>query len=382
MMNFGYITNGKLYCSIGERLPTEIKSEFAEQVVRRHKKFAEKHQWKSASEEGDMFGYNLWSQSASASDRPLVKINSVAAAPNENAVFYTLQTESIGGLFKYDFEEQYEKRIFHKESIYITDLCHHPDSDEFVCAMNDGGVQSIAVLSDEKFDYHFITEGDSIDAAPSWVPGEADTIVYQSAGVGRNQAGLMVHYGNTTIEKLNFSNGEQSTILADDACDYLCPRYDEHGNLYCIRRKCEHNGQRIKHTEAIKDFFLIPFRLLKALFGFLNLISQIFGKQSLVNATTGKKTPVDKQTIFLKGRLIDLAKEKDVEGSIVPGDWELIKMSPDGTIGTLAKNVSDYTVQASGLIIYTNGYSIIKLDQQKIDELFKSKEIIESLVVL
>jgi len=56
------------------------------------------------------------------------------------------------------------------------------------------------------------TEGDSIDTAPHWVPGESRRIVYQSAGVGRNREGHFLAFGPFGIHLVNIDSAEMETL--------------------------------------------------------------------------------------------------------------------------------------------------------------------------
>lgn len=391
-MDFAYITNGKLYVARAGAPTHGVVSEFADQVMRRHQKSVEKGQWKSPRAGAGVADYDLWNNGRGPELDPenLVKFLSVAASPDPRFLYYTLRTESVGGLFRYDLEEGAERRIFHKENLEISDIQHHPDRDELVCSVRDGAGSSLAIVSNERFDLEFVTEGDSYDLAPSWIPGSTDEIVFQSAGIGRHQSGVVVAIGPAAVVRLNLKTGRQETLLEDPAHDFLAPRFDSQGNLFCIRRPYEPAGRRVSHSEALKDFFLMPYRLLKAIFGFLNLISQVFGKQALSNAATGQRNDLDVKSVYLKGRLLNLRHQKASTGdpdrdhpSLVPPDWELICRTPDGKIQVLDKRVGDYTLKASGLCIYTDGYQVFQASPGASPErLHRGQEIIETVALL
>ncbi|HAV13138.1 MAG TPA: hypothetical protein DCX06_06580 [Opitutae bacterium] len=379
-MNFGYTTNGKLYLAAGSAQPAEIKSEFAEQVIQRHRKAAEKGAWKSESD-GKSAGFDIWGKQASVGAEAYVKIKSVVPVIGKKDLFYTLQTESVGGLFRYDLVEKEESRIFHKEGVDIQDLCMGSDG-QMLCAARDGMSSSIALLSTSRFKLDFITEGDAQDIAPSWT-NIADEFVFQSSGIGRNQDGHIVTLGNATIDKVNLSNGAQETLLDDARYDFLSPKVDSAGNLYCIRRPYSASGNYASHFEMLKDFVMMPFRLLKALFGFLDVMSRIFGKQTLSNASTGAAKDVDMKEAYIKGAYVKLSKadQRQEDASVIPSDWELIRMASDGSIEVIESKVLDFEITSDDEIVYTNGFSVRIREEGKSRAIFKGKEIIDDVFI-
>jgi hypothetical protein len=72
---------------------------------------------------------------------------------------------------------------------------------------------NIAVLPMQGTDFSEVTEGDSFDRLPHWVPGPKRQIVFQSAGLGRDAGGP-----------------------SESGRDLLQPRQAQDGSLYFIRK--------------------------------------------------------------------------------------------------------------------------------------------------
>ncbi len=383
-MKFGYIANGKLYLAHNGQRATEVQSEFALQVLRRHEKAQEKSQWKSGGGGDGMMGYDLWNQKGGMAQHEVVRIQSAAAIPSSSEVFYSLRTETVGGLFRYDYVGKEEVRIFHKEDVDIYDLNLNGDGTRLLCSAKDGEGRSIALLGTKRYKLDFITEGDAFDVAPSWVPGE-DAIVFQSSGIGRNQSGRMVKLANATVEKVDLSSGACETLLEDPRFDYLNPKVDAQGNLYCIRRPYLEAGRYVSQLDLLKDFLMMPFRLLKALFGFLDMMTRVFGQQTLSNAATGTGKEVDLKEAYIKGAYLNLSKvNREAEhASLIPADWELIKVTPAGEVSVLKQKVMDYELSASGEVVYTNGFAVhVSNASASDDRLFKGREVIDRVFAL
>ena len=382
-MNYAYISGGRLYVSRNGAQPVEIESAFAAQVVARHQQAMERRQWKAGSGDSMMTrGYDLWgngSRGGSGYDSMLVRMLSVTGSPRPELIYYSLATDAVGGLFCQNLDTGEERRVFHKERYHLDDLAHHPTRNEILAVKRDADGSSIVITACERFDVHTVTEGDSLDLSPSWIPGEEDSFVYQSAGVGRNQSGNAIGLGPCSIIRVDMKSGRSTVLLEDEQYDYLCPRMDKEGNLYCIRRKYDRGGRALTVGETIKEFVLVPVRLVKALFGFLNMMSQIFGKESLLKTGVGGKKEIDRQEVFLKGRLIDLKKRENAkeEHGIAPSDWTLIKVDPSGAVSEVRGNVCDFDWNPQSGLILTNGLAVSGEENSGWSSVFKGKDIIE-----
>ncbi|MBN2234093.1 MAG: hypothetical protein JW706_03020 [Opitutales bacterium] len=382
-MNYAYISGGRLYVSRNGAQPVEIESAFAAQVIARHQQSIERRQWKAGSGDGMMTrGYDLWgngSRGGSGDDSMLVRMLSVTGSPKPELIYYSLATDAVGGLFCQNLDTGEERRVFHKERYHLDDLAHHPTRDEILAVKRDADGSSIVITACERFDVHTVTEGDSLDLSPSWIPGEDDSFVYQSAGVGRNQSGNAIGLGPCSIIRVDMKSGRSTVLLEDEQFDYLCPRMDKEGNLYCIRRKYDRGGRALTVGETIKEFVLVPVRLVKAFFGFLNMMSQIFGKESLLKTGVGGKKEIDRQEVFLKGRLIDLKKRENAkeEHGIAPSDWTLIKVDPGGVVFEVRGNVCDFDWHPQSGLILTNGLAVSGEENSGWSSVYKGKDIIE-----
>lgn len=384
-MRYAYLSNGHLFLSLDGADPIEIESEFARQVMERHADAVQRRKWRGQGDgETNPLGYNLWGNAGPLEETTLVRIESATLSPDGRFLYYFLRTESVGGLFRYDIDAKEEVRIFHKTDVNLADLIHHPKEESMLCSVSDGEGRSIGMLGTERFNMKVLTEGDSIDMAPSWIPEKGNAIVFQSAGIGRNQNGQFAGVASFCIEMANLDTGETQTLLEDPRYDYLCPKMDKDGHLYCIRRPYYETGRRVSHMSALKDFLLVPFRLLKAFFGFLNVMSQIFGKQSLTNATTGQRKNEDTRAMFIKGRMIEISATSAAKNdeSPIPDDWELIKVDSTGRVRTLQKKVSDFGFKSADGLVYTNGRSIYLHGDAKRDQMHRSKSFIDAVVLL
>ncbi len=380
-MDYAYLAGGKLFVSRAGSAPKEIRSEFGKKVQERHLQNLERHGWKSQQGQAGFGAFNMWNRGGNSPNEAYTAIAAVAPAPSGAGLYYVLLTSDVGGLFYHDFAEGEERRIFHRENFVAGDLTHHPSKALLACSAQQSLGRNLALLNSERFELDFITEGDSRDEAPCWVPDEPSKLLYQSSGIGRDRHGNPRGAGPVSIEKLNIETGDHETLLEDEAYDYLCPKAASGGSFYCIRRKYEGPFRTPSHVETIKDLCLAPYRFLKAVYGFLNMMTQVFGKESLVKAGTGEKDDIDLRAAFIKGRLIDLKRDGGQEDdAVVPADWELVRWTPQKGIKVVAKSVGDYALLPDEGILYTNGRSVFHTSQGASRRLHKTKHLIESLV--
>jgi hypothetical protein len=319
-----------------------------------------------------------------------VHITGATQSTKDGKVFFVLETESAGGLFLYDWHKNQEQRLFHKEHFHARDLDFHPEHNTIVCSQYfENGTANIVIMNTEGHDVHQLTEGDSVDEAPSWLPGRDRRIVFQSAGIARTQQGYFMGTGPFSIQQMNLENKRLTTVLEDPQYDFLLPHISKDGDLYFIRRPYEMPGRTSYGIlQGFIDFLMFPFRLLRAIFHFLNFFSLTFSQKPLTTASGPQITGDDEQTLMLRGRMVDAAKalreaEKDQEApSLVPNSWELVRWNPTGVETVLAKGVVAFDLAPNDTLVYTNGSAVYELNKQgKLRQLLKGN-LIENVMLI
>jgi hypothetical protein len=158
-----------------------------------------------------------------------------------------------------------------------------------------------------------------------------------------------------------------SPILDDARFDYLRPRVDATGNLYFIRRPYELPKYETKNI--VLDTLLFPFRLVRALFHYLNFFSLMYSRKPLTSAS-GPERQADIKEIMMQGKRIDAQKAIREFGlvrgvpSLVPASWELVKRDEAGHETILARNVASYDLSSDGTVVHSNGFGIFVLGEQ------------------
>ena len=388
-MIFAYLSQGRLFLKDGDRDAQHIESHFGKEVVERALRMQQQNEWKTRKQGTPFGGSMLWGVQSADPRAAQVSISGVTHG-GANDLFFVLNTEATGGLFRYDWQEQRERRLFHKEHFRARDLDWHSGHQMLVGSQSfENGTANIIVMNAEGRDLRQLTEGDSVDEAPSWMPGTERRILFQSAGVARNQQGYYHGTAPFAIHQLDLDRREVTTLLEDAKYDFLCPRADMQGNLYVIRRPYENpNRSNYGIGQGIADFLLFPFRLLRAIFHFLNFFSMTFSQKPLTTASGPKIVSEDEKTLLLRGRVVDVQKslreaEKQKQApSLVPQSWELLRREPSGKEETLAKGVLAFDATTDGAVIYTNGSAIFQLDERGKPQQIGKGHLIEHLIAI
>jgi hypothetical protein len=225
-------------------------------------------------------------------------------------------------------------------------------------------------------DLREVTQGDTIDDAPRWAPASANELIFQSAAIGRNQAGFAVTQGPFAIHKLDLDAGEVSTLAEDPQFDLLMPHLSSDGTLYYIRRPYRDPSQPPSFWRAALDLILLPIRLLFAVFQFLNFFTVRYTGNTLTTAGNVRQKHADIRQMMVWGNLLDAQKAADHDSSgtpsLVPKTWELI----------IAKGVLSCDVYADGSLLYSNGSGVYRVDPTGANEVLAKDALIEQVVAV
>ena len=257
----------------------------------------------------------------------------------------------------------------------------HETGDLVFSVLHENGTANIGVRLSGESGVKELTEGDSFDTAPRWQSGPGRRILYQSAGIGRNREGHFLAFGPFSIQQLDAEAGELTTIIEDSHYDYLAPKGLPDGGLLYIRRPYS-AGDSYHPLRALKDVCLFPFRMLYAVFQFLNFFSAIFTGRKLTSAGGPKGKEMNLKQMMIWGNLVRAQQtdHAEVEGAdLVPQSWQLLRRSADGQTKVLATAVLAYDVSANGSIICTNGNAVFLLHPDGRKERLLSEAMIEQV---
>ncbi|MDA7414810.1 hypothetical protein PGB34_00405 [Xenophilus arseniciresistens] len=367
-MQYLAITHGELWLHGGPEGSVQIESPFARELLQREADSRRTTSWKHGEREdgpGMLSGPALWGRGGGSGPMAPARFLHVCQGDDARTLFYVLSVGRSVGLFRYHLDEQREVRLFHRSAVPVLGLAWVPQRRHVVLALGQpDGTAHLEVFDEDGGAKGAITSGDSLDSAPVLMPGSASTLVYQSCGVARHaQSGAMVALGHSAIHWLDYQAGQMDSLMDDPDWDYITPRISASGTVYAIRRPAEKPLQE-QAGSALKDTLLMPVRLGKAVFGYLNFFSMIYGKEPLRSAGGPRAPQLDQDLgqLWLHGRMIELSKVKtdpQHAGNLVPASWELIAQEGRRAAPrVIARHVAHFDLSADGLLVYSNGFDI------------------------
>ena len=388
-VNIAYLAQGRLRVSDGAKPGRLIESAFAQGVADRAAAAQERAGWKTGGTPSGFMPRNaLWNVEQRDARRMQIRFAGVAPGAGPDELFYTLETDTVGGWFRQALPTQEEQRLFHREGMRLRDPARHPAEPVFAASRPlPNGTAAIVTISGPNADVSEVTGGDAVDEAPAWLPDGSRRLVYASAGLARNEQGFCVGLGPYSIQQLDLDSSELATRLEDARSDLLQPKALAGGDLLFIRRPYEPGGRRpVSHLAALRDVLLLPFRLLRALLHFLDFFSRTFSQKPLTAVGGPKADGADERTLVLRGRVLDAAKMSgdpaDAAAGLVPANWELVRRDAAGAERVLARGVASFDVAADGTLVYTNGRAVYRLPAAGgAPELLFKDRLVEQLVV-
>ena len=366
--SFAYLAEGKLVVGRAGQQPEPIDSTFVRGVEERREEHRKRHGWRSSGmvwntmDEGPELAQM---RGMFPTEQKAARFLGVSKGPTGGEILYSLETDAVGGLFQYDIKEGYEQRLVHRQGLHLRDLTRHPVSGQLAGSVgHTDGSASLAVMQPDGARLREVTEGDAVDEAPSWVPGEEETLVYQSAGIGRDHMDGIYGFAPFGIYKLDLANDRMSTVLELPEFDCLAPRITADGSLYYIRRPYQLEPPR-DIMRMTKDVLLFPFRLMRAVVHFFHAFSMFFSRKPLITSGGPRREGPDKRRLMIRGRIVevsrDLADSKNADKPLIPNSWELIRRAPNGDETTIASHVLSYDLCPDGSPIYSNGSAVFHL---------------------
>jgi hypothetical protein len=365
-----YLAEGKLYVRKPGGEPELVESQFAQEMLDRTERSRQRNEWKTQGEGiGQMLpGRMLWNMRPDNPAMRRIRISALSPSSEPGTLVYSLATTTVGGLFVYNIAARDERRIFHRNQFEALGLSTHPKEQRLVLSVSHpDGTACIAVMDTQGRGLREITEGDVVDELPSWVPdANGETVVYQSAGIGRSAQGFRVALGPYAIHKLRLDDGHFETLLEDEGFDYLAPRMTGDGTLYYIERPYEGRA-KVPMRNVLVDTLLFPFRVLGAIAHFLNFFAQMFSGKPLFTAGDARVKGPDTRSMMLWGKMIDaeqaMSKAKGADTPpLVPKTWKLKKRSSSGTEETLAEGVLSFDLVTDGHIVFSDGSGVFVRD--------------------
>ncbi|MBQ9121776.1 MAG: hypothetical protein IJY12_05400 [Clostridia bacterium] len=384
-LSFHYIAEGKAYC-FRDGKATELDSKVLKSYVDRVKTSARRTEWKYSGSGAEFTG--TYRAGADAESRVASIFSRVHCLRTwEDEVLYSLTIDRTSGIYRKTEDNAAS------DGIVISDAenAYH-DFDirngRIVLSAAFAGESHIGIMRLGENICDMYTEGHSWDSAPVWSAVSPDRIYFCCAGLPIEEApeptadhpksysdmvnemyssATVAPRGASAICLLDLVAGTIDEVLSNGKYDYLHPQSTPDGSLYYIRRPYRASSGGSGALGCLGDIFLLPVRLIGALFGFLNVFSAKYSGKTLSKNTDVKNR--DERQMLIDGNLIHAEEELkankrhgDKNPGIIPRSWELRRIAPDGSDTLIRAGVAAFRVdEEDGSILVSNGSHILRL---------------------
>ena len=382
---FTYIANGKMYL-FEDGHSTELTSRVLDDYITKVRDAAKRNEWKYSGSGAAFTG--TFQPDADAESRVASVYSRVHCLGRAGGdLLYSLEIDRACGIYRRFAEGD------GKEGIVLSsgDAAYREfDVQNGRVALTSafGGESHIGVMELGKTAMQLYTEGDTWDSAPAWSKAHPDQIYFCSAGLpvstepqakahaapkGYSEmvqemynTAARAQHGPTAICLLDIARGTMEELLANDKYDYTHPQSMPDGSLYYIRRPYRGGQKRANPFGCLLDILLLPFRLLGALFGFLNVFSAKYSGKTL--SKSGDIKHRDEQQMYIDGNLIQAERELqanrkrgEANPGIIPHTWELRRREADGTDKLVRAGVAAFRADPrGGELLLSNGSAILR----------------------
>jgi len=137
------------------------------------------------------------------------------------------------------------------------------------------------------------------------------------------------------------------------------------------------------------DLLLLPFRLLFALFQYVNFFTVRYTGNPLVTSGAARQKRADLRQMMMLGNIMQA--QRDAEGlfergkdGLVARTWELLKKPAAGEaqIQILERGVLSFDIRGDGSIVYTDGSRIFLLDAARAKTLLAKDQFISQVLAV
>jgi hypothetical protein len=384
-LKMAYLAQGRIRLKTGDETPRTIESAYGNSIREKAVRAQQRQSWKGGGGgDGSPFKAMLWGKGAGTEDVPLA-VTSICGGKDAGGLIYSFESGNLCALLEVTQFGVEEKRLWNDHRTRIRHVTVCPGKGDMTFSiLHQNGTANIGVKLEGEGGIKELTEGDSFDTAPHWLPGEGRKIIFQSAGVGRNRNGNFLAFAPFSIQQLDAEAGEMTTVLENPRYDFLAPQGLPDGSLLFIRRPYSEN-ERISAWRSMKDVLLLPFRLIYAIFQFLNFFSALFTGHKLTAAGGPKSKEMDVKQMMIWGNLVRAQHRQngmDENADLVPKSWQLFRRSKTGEETVLASGVLAYDINDQSQILFTNGNAIYLLHPDGRKEQVLSERMIEQVFFL
>ncbi len=381
-MKIYFTSENKMYVTDTKSEPKEFVSHRAETYKKNLSEIKQRSEWKHSGT-GAAFTGTL--RTFSDDEAANAYVCGLASAP-DGRLIYSILTGEVGGLY-YKSENGDENHITAAQNFHPFEMdCR--DGKLAISVEYGGGTRHISVYDLSSGSLTELTDGDTLEECPCW-SASGNELYFSTAGIGRNGDGVAAAVSPRGLSVYSFEKNELTELCSSEELDYICPRIGKDGVLYYIKRPYKSGND----GNFWLDLLLFPVRIIKAIGGFLNMFSIMFGGESLSSDGKGFHNPLkakqkDNKELFIAGNIVNAEKAEkenrkhgDKNPGIIPRSWQLVRRNSLGEEELVRCGVMDYTFTADGSLIVSDGKHLIRLPDGK-EEIICKCSLAQNIVAI
>lgn len=351
----------------------EFSCDFHDNYIDRAKRAAQNNEWKTQGEGARFRGdaYARLESENQVTDRSY--FNSLSFDASGEKILYSVTVDRLSAMVSKipDHEKENETNIIHSQSLVFRGCSPSKNGKKLcTCVKPDYVTSHLAEYDLMTNDYATLTYGDCADGHARYSEKSDNVILFDTKGAGRDGNGEFVRYSPSSVCRYHTDSFEIEEILSSPDRSYERPYESGNGDLYFIEKPVKEKKE-YSVGRTLLDILLLPWRLLKAVYCFLETFTMLFtGKGfSRHDPNPAKNNDKNPQQIYVEGNLVNADREyknnlrhKDAFAGIAPHAWVLKKKDAEGKETELCHGVIDYSVLSDGSVVYTNGKNVIVTD--------------------
>lgn len=385
MSSLLYLSNQEL-CLLQNQKTQTIDCHAVSQYKKNLQEIKQRKQWKTTGTGAQFMG------TASYDDpNELTHIFPVdAVLTDDQKVIYAARLQDGCAIYIKSLTElqQPEVLVLRNNEFIVHHLDYDTQKQRLILSASKGYAyeRHLCVLGLDSSRIQYITEGDCQDEHPCFDPQNSDIVYYDSCGFAYDQQGN-ISVGPKEICRLNLKTGELETIISDSRYDFYKPKIDATGQLYFLKRPYKNQHYA---GGSLKDILLAPFKIIRAVIGWLDFFTQRYTGESLKStsgANPAKAKQKSEEELFVEGNLIKAQKTLQQNQSagekfagVIPRSWELIQYSTDGEQKVLKRGVLGYAVNTDGSIYYSNGKYLVAITADQAEQMLVEAKLINKIM--
>lgn len=375
-----FVSEGRLFL-LEDGAVRELPNGILERAVERLTAAARREEWKTTGAGARFLGTE--GDSRSAEERIAAMQTAIGGlAMQGDRLAFSLTVDGVSGIYTKRTPDDTDEGILYSHASQVFgDLAEAADG--LLLSVAYAGRSHIALLRTGSRSLELLTDGATVDTHPTADPRNERILYFSSAGLAegeedeeephslsdiflqmsRSSAARAI--GPAAILRMDLDTRSLSELLSDPGYDYLKPTAEADGSLCYLRRPYRGEEDGSGALGCLTDILLLPWRLLRAIFGFFNFFTLKYSGKPLSRGASAAKHR-DERDVFLEGNRFEAERElkrnrNDPYPGIIPRSYELRRRTPEGEDLLLANGVYDYTCAKDGSILYSNGTAILRL---------------------